>query len=237
MKENSKRFIDAFNAIDRYLRTTYSIKRSMNFAEMVRRCVNLNPIIRKYEEDIIDYGRLRNAIIHYSDPDKTIAEPHDDITEKIEHIAEILSVPPTVLDNIDRQGVLIAEHNVSVKEIIKLITKSSFSNIPIYKDGTLIGVANSKKIMEHLGQVLNQGFSLDKYITDNKIEYILPKIQEKYYLIKDQSLKIGEALDIFYTNRKLLLILITKTGGINEPPLGVLTATDMIALNNILENY
>lgn len=209
----------------------------MNFSEMVRRCVNLNAIIRKYEEDIIDFGRLRNAIIHYSDPDRTIAEPHDDITEKIEHIAEILTVPPTVLDIMDKQGVLISEHDVSVKEIIKLITKSSFSNIPVYKNGTLIGIANAQKIMEHLGGVLNEGFDLDDYIASNKIEDILPKLQEKYYLIKDQSLKIDEALDIFYTNRKLLLILITKTGSINEHPIGVLSASDMIVLNNILENY
>ena len=40
--------------------------------------------LRKYEDELIDFSRLRNAIVHQSAPDKVIAEPHLDVVEKIE---------------------------------------------------------------------------------------------------------------------------------------------------------
>ena len=51
------------------------------------------------------------------------------------------------------------------------------------------------------------------------------------------KLTIEEALNLFYTNRKLLAILITKTGNYNEPALGIITVSDIIDLNAMLDNY
>ena len=84
MKTNAERFITAYNSIDYSLRTIYNFKRSMSFSDVIRRGVVLNSVVRKYEEDLIDFGRLRNAIIHQGNSKYTIAEPHDDIVEKIE---------------------------------------------------------------------------------------------------------------------------------------------------------
>ena len=60
----------------------------MGFSDLIRKAASLNYTIRKYEDDLIDYGRLRNAIIHNSD-DFVIAEPHDSVVENIEHIGVI----------------------------------------------------------------------------------------------------------------------------------------------------
>ena len=42
---------------------------------------------------------------------------------------------------------------------------------------------------------------------------------------------------MFQNNRKLLVVIITKTGTLNEAPLGIITATDVMEMNNILDNY
>ena len=86
-KSNADRFIAAFNDIDYSLRTIYDFKRSTSFSDIVRRSVVLNSVVRKYEEDLIDFGRLRNAIIHNGNSKYTIAEPHTEIVEKIEKLA------------------------------------------------------------------------------------------------------------------------------------------------------
>ena len=66
-KTNAERFLTAYNVIDYSLRTIYDFKRSMSFSDVVRRSVVLNSVVRKYEEDLIDFGRLRNAIIHITE--------------------------------------------------------------------------------------------------------------------------------------------------------------------------
>lgn len=81
---NAKRFINAYNQIDSGLRALYNQKRSMSFAELIRNSVNENHVVRKYEDDLIDFGRLRNAIVHKSNDDFIIAEPHIEVVEKIE---------------------------------------------------------------------------------------------------------------------------------------------------------
>ena len=43
-----------------------SIKASLGFGEVVRKVAPINSIIKKYEDDLIEYGRLRNAIVHKS---------------------------------------------------------------------------------------------------------------------------------------------------------------------------
>ena len=48
---------------------------------------------------------------------------------------------------------------------------------------------------------------------------------------------IEEVLNLFNRNRKLLSVLITKGGTINETPIGIITTADVIYLNDILDNY
>ena len=72
---NAQRFIQAYNNIDYTIRTRYNLNRSMGFSELIRRSVALNYIVRRYEDDLIDFGRLRNAIVHGNE-DFIMAEPH-----------------------------------------------------------------------------------------------------------------------------------------------------------------
>ena len=72
-KTKAERFLDAFNSIDYSLRARYNLNRSMSFSDLIRKCVSLNYVVRKYEDDLIDYGRLRNAIVHQGNKDYIIA--------------------------------------------------------------------------------------------------------------------------------------------------------------------
>lgn len=238
MESNARRFIQAYNTIDYTLRIKYNFKRNMSFADVVRRSVPLNHIVRKYEDLLIDFGRLRNAIIHNSNDNYVIAEPHDDIVIKIEHIAEIISTPPKALENIRERNVLCVQNDVSIKEVIKLISESGYSNIPVYKDGGLIGVANGQRILDKLGKSMTIGCDLNDFIENTKIEEILDlKTPSKYYDIVSKEATVEEILNLFYTNRKLTAILITKDGLLKDIPVAIITTSDILEMNSILENY
>ena len=237
-ESNAKRFINAYNQIDYAIRTQYNLKRSMSFADIVRRSVPLNYLVRKYEDDLIDFGRLRNAIIHGSNDEFVIAEPHDDVVLKIEKIAEKITTPPKALDVICHKDVLCVQNDVSVKDVIALISSSEFSNIPVYKAGELIGIANGQRILDALGKVIEKGKNIDEYISKTPIENIISmETTAKYYDVLNANATIEEALNIFYSNRKIIAILITKSGDLKEMPLGIITSGDVVVMNNILDDF
>ena len=135
---NSKKFIEAYNKIDHNLRAQYNFKRGQSFGDMIRRCSALNSIVRKFEDVLIDYSRLRNAIIHNENEDYVIAEPHDDVVEKIEKIAELICTPPLVINTVCNKAILTVDAKDSVGKVLGKMYKSSYSNLPIYDDNKLV---------------------------------------------------------------------------------------------------
>ena len=237
-QSNAKRFINAFNQIDYALRTQHNFKRSMGFSDMIRRAVSINHLVRKYEEDLIDYGRLRNAIIHNSNDEEIIAEPHPDVVEKIENLAHLITTPPKALDVLVEKEVFTVNYDVSIKDVMQKITATKFSNIPVYKKGELVGVANGQKILNVLGECLLRNDDLDDFIESHSIEEIAKTPTEiVYYTVMASDVTIDQVLAEFLKNRKLLVIILTKTGTMHEPPLGIITSSDYMELNKILENY
>ena len=236
---NARRFIKAYNTIDYSLRTQYNFTQGISFSELIRKAVVLDSVVRKYEDALVDYGRLRNAIIHRSNEEYIIAEPHLDVVEDIERIASLISTPPKVLNTVCKHSVINVDNNATIKQVIKTIYQTGFSNLPVYDNDTLVGVANGQKIINHLGEIIANGGNIDKYIEKTKISELikLDDVIKPHFVIADKDITIEQALNLFYNNRKLLIIVITKNGTANETPIGVVTASDIMDMNNILDNY
>ena len=235
---NAKRFLDAYNDIDYSLKTRYGMNRAMGFSDLIRKSVVLNYVVRKYEDDLIDYGRLRNAIIHNNNEDFVIAEPHDSVVANIEHIRKLLTTPPKALDTVGRKNVVITSAGKSMREVITLMASSNFSNIPVYNGQELVGVANGQKIINSLGQYLLAGGKCNTFLDNVQIEDMLSTLQNSnYYVVKRADCTIEEALNEFNNNHKLLAILFTKHGQNNELPLGIMTGANVVEAQKILEEY
>ena len=71
-KSLGARFLDAYNAIDKALRAQYNYKTTISFSDLIRRCADLNHVVRGHENDLINFARLRNAIVHSSDNNRVI---------------------------------------------------------------------------------------------------------------------------------------------------------------------
>ena len=57
--ENANRFISAYNQIDQSLRNQYDLSKSISYTEAIRKCARMNAYVKKFEDKLIDYGRLR----------------------------------------------------------------------------------------------------------------------------------------------------------------------------------
>lgn len=237
-KTNAERFLAAFNGIDYAIKTRYNFNRSMGFSEAVRRAVAFNYIVRKYEDDLISFGRLRNAIVH-DNGDDIIAEPRDEVVEKMEKIEKLLTTPPNALDMVARRDVLSVHARQSMREVIVTIASSSYSNLPVINDDEeVIGVANSSKILDAMGKYLMAGGKVTAFLDAVKIEDMFSKIKDStYYSLASADITVEQALEMFHQNSKLLAVLITKKGGAKEQLLGIMTNSDVMKMNSILENY
>ena len=116
-KTNAERFIMAYNQIDYALRSIYGFKRSLSYADLIRKAVPLNSVVRKYEDELIDYGRLRKSIVHKTNPNYVIAEPHIEVVEDFEKIAKIICTPPLALNRVCKREVLTCDSDISLKTL------------------------------------------------------------------------------------------------------------------------
>lgn len=235
---NAKRFINAYNRIDNALRAQEDMRRSISYTEAIKRASRTNEIVRKYEDILIDYGRLRNAIVHNSEDGVVIAEPHLDVVENYEKIADLICTPPLAVETVCNKNFHKMDHNNTLAEVMKFIYQNSVSNLPIYKDGMLIGVANATKITKILGEKIYEKIDIDDYARSVTIEEVLKyMMNDNYYTIADEKITLDKVLNLFTENRKLLIIIITKSGSLLESPIGIISVGDIMDINKILDNY
>src|SRR5690606_29731937 len=95
--KNSDRFLVAYNRIEKLLSAKVDEEGYFPFYRLIDKVKIKNSVVRKYEDDLREFGDLRNAIVHNrTGIDFVIAEPHDDIVERIEQIEGKLGNPLSV---------------------------------------------------------------------------------------------------------------------------------------------
>lgn len=235
--ENAKRFINTYNQIDMALRVQGDMKRSISYTEAIRRAARTNAIVAKYEDKLIDYGRLRNAIVHSSNENMTIAEPYTEVVEEYEKIASLICTPPLALESICLKDVQCVNYDVKLCDVLSYMHKSGFSNLPVYKDGMLIGIANSGKIARVLGAKIYEKRNMADYLNTQIGEVVREYASEGFYTIVDKKVTLDTIMNLFTENRKLLIVLMTPTGSLLEAPIGIISISDIIEINKVLDNY
>ena len=62
------------------------LDRYVGFAQLVRRLARTDATIAQFADELLEYGDLRNAIVHDAvEPGRIIAEPHPDVVERMEY--------------------------------------------------------------------------------------------------------------------------------------------------------
>lgn len=236
--DNAKRFISAYNQIDQSLRNQYDLSKSISYTEAVRKAARCNAFVKKYEDQLIDYGRLRNAIVHSFNEDVVIAEPHSHVVEEYEKIAKSICTPPLAVDTVINKDVKTLTHDTLLCDVIEGIYKSGNSNWPVYKEGMLIGVANSRKLIKEIGKKIYEKKDLDDYVNNTMIEDAINEFgQDTYYTIANKNVTLDKILNLFSENRKLSLIIITETGSLLEQPIGVIAIGDIMDISKQLDSF
>ena len=233
---NATRFIMAYNRLDQGLREIYSIKRTLTFSDMIRKVANVNTVVAKFEEELIDYGRLRNAIVHRSN-DEIIAEPNIDVVEKLEKIARTINTPPRVIDCLRHRSVYSASGETPLKKVIAEMKQSGYSVVPVYISGTIVGVINRRMVVDGIGRFIELNKDIDDAINEPVSECLDIFNETNHYEVAPRSITVENLLYMFQQNRKLSSVILTENGNYTEPAEDIIVSADLIDLNNVLDNY
>ena len=234
---NAKRFIEAYNRLDLGLREIYNVKRSMSFSDMIRQTSAVSTIIRKYKEDLIDFARLRNVIVHNNTENDIIAEPNEEVVEKLESIARLVTTPPRVIDSIAARSVFCVTVDTKLNYVMTELYKTGYSVVPVYEKNKLIGVINRKMIVDSIGRCIMDGKDIDSFMNGTVGENMNIAEITSHYEVVPSSITIDNMIYLFQQNRKLGVVIITKNGSYEEEPVGVVVANDTIEMQSILDKY
>ncbi|MCP8969948.1 hypothetical protein [Ectobacillus ponti] len=128
----SERFEVAFNRIHKKLQQLAAPGGNDRFSFLVKEGAKRHGVIRQYEEQLQQYARLRNAMVHEkTDVRFYIAEPHTSIVKDIEHIAGQFQRPQSAL-SIATAPVVYYYDYTPLKEVLATIQKHSYTQFPIY---------------------------------------------------------------------------------------------------------
>ena len=101
-----------------------------------------------------------------------------------------------------------------------------------------MGVLTAGRIVNVLGAIIEKGENLENFANRTPVSNVISEQDvDRVFTIKSKNLTVQEALDLFYHNRRLLAIVITKNGSNLERPIGILTTANTMDLNKVVEDY
>ncbi|MEG0258802.1 MAG: CBS domain-containing protein [Lysinibacillus sp.] len=231
--QNSDRFLTAFNRIDHTLRDIVGAKDFMPFYRLVDQAKKKDVLVRKYEDDLRSYADLRNAIVHHrTSMEYVIAEPHQNIVEKIEKIDLTLS-KPILVGQMFRKRVLVFQEEDSLKHVLKVIRNRKYTQFPVYAENEFKGLITTVGITNWLATAM-AGNQIPKRIPT--LHDILSHEKKRVnYKFISRYITIYEAEEIFKIGvekgRRFEALLITEHGMSHQKLLGIITPIDIMKVD------
>ena len=237
-KANASAFLSAYNKIDAQLRAQYNFSSGQSFTDIVRRCAEKNAVVRRYEDDLAEYARLRNVIVHQSTDGQFVAVPCDEATREIERIAELLAEPPRIREVLPEKKVVSIEAGISLRQAVLLISRTGHSNLPVYDGRRMVGIVNNRRIIREVGAQLSRGQSVDAFLSETPVGDILDESDMfVYYKYLSENATLEEVLSAFETNKKLIAVVVSERGKMGERIRNIVTPADLVHISRKLEDF
>ena len=237
-KANAAAFLSAYNKIDAQLRALYNFGSGQSFTDIVRRCAEKNAVVRRYEDELVEYARLRNAIVHQSTDGRVVAVPCDEVTREMERIASLLTEPPRIRDALPEKKVVSIEAGISLRQAVLLISRTGHSNLPVYDGRRMVGIVNNRRIIREVGAQLSRGQSVDAFLSETPVGDILDESDMfVYYKYLSENATLEEVLFAFETNKKLIAVVVSERGKMGERIRNIVTPADLVHISRKLEDF
>jgi len=229
----AERFLRAYNRIDDHLRSLLDIDRTRcGFASVVDQAARRYSVVRRYADDLKEFGALRNAIVHDKEfPARIIADPRPEVVEAIERLADILLDPPRVYP-LFRREVRRLSWDDPIARPLRWIREYHYTQFPVFRERRFAGLLTSRCVAQWLADsVANGTVDLTGVTVGDVLRHDAYEGRRVAFIARDATWY--DAVELFSPargNRRASLeaILITESGREDEQLLGIITPRDLL---------
>ena len=208
------------------------------FTDLVKRCSDRNITVRRYENELIDYGKLRNAIVHRAGGEELfIANPSDDVVDTLEYIERQLCRPPLVTDVFKCKKISAVFADKPLLTAVQTFGSSEKKTLVVYDHGNMVGVLNSYYLYRLLAEQAQKGENLTAYLQNTPCGAVLDAALLSRYALFDAAATVFDVFEAFEKRKDLYAVIVTEHGIVGEKVLLLLTPSDFPAINRYLEAY
>ena len=237
---NASRFLQSYNRIEAQLKLLHGAKAAMNFTDLVKKCSDEDITVRRYAAELIDYGKLRNAIVHRAagaTDDTVIAVPCDDVVQTIEFIEALVCRPPRLIDAIKVKKIASVFADRPVLNAVEAFREYRQKTLIVYDHGTMVGVINSYGLYAEIEARVRAGDDLAAFFKETLCRDILHEHDLEKYRIMSQDATVFEVFVAFEERKDLVAVIVTENGVFGEKVLSIVTPSDFPRINHFLETY
>lgn len=234
---NAARFLKSYNRIESQLKYLYGERAAVNFTDLVRRCTDRNLTVRRYENELVDYGKLRNAIVHRTAGGELfIANPCDDVVANIEYIEKQICNPPRVTAAIRPRKIASVFADKPLLTAVQAFADQRQKNLLVYDRGKLAGVFNSYMLCAAIAERAAAGEDVTQFLMTTPCSALLGETLPDEYLLLPETATVFDVFEAFERKKGLFGVIVTANGAVGEKALLLVTPSDFPAINRYLES-
>lgn len=237
--ERVQRFESAYNRIDHALTDMVSHggdRRKHSFAAKVRIAASRRRQLSRYSDFLLEIGELRNALVHgRTGEDEYIAVPSERTVLELERIEKSAFWPEKVLPRFTAKVVTLRTDQ-TLAEAWALVRDDGYSRYPVYETDSsnrrsFIGLLTANGFARWCAAQL-KGTRLNVDAGQVRVADVLAKDhrRDNVEFVSAETL-IDDVDQMFREIKPLEAVIVTRHGGRDEPPLGLICGADLAALD------
>jgi RNase P protein component len=230
--DRTQQFLNRFNELEQFLRDATNSKREVPFGSLIGRTSQQNAAVRRYERDLREFADLRNAIVHEHPRGHVIADIRKEALDEFTAMADQIMAPERVYP-LFRREIHVYQENDRLTKAVKDLWESGHSQIIVRVD-KMLTLLSSQGITRWLGSQVN-GQAID--LADASVGDALTYEEEGGIAFLSRNAPLDEARELFLSfptrhSQRLRAVVITENGRPTEAPLGLITASDLVELDD-----
>lgn len=234
---NAARFLKSYNRIESQLKFLYGAHPAVNFTDLVKRCTDRNLTVRRYENELVDYGKLRNAIVHRSGGGELfIANPCDDVVASIEYIERQICNPPRATAAVKPRKIASVFADKPLLTAVLAFAQYKQKTLLVYDHGTMAGVLNSYALYEEIAARAAAGENVTEFLAKTPCGALIGETLPAQYLLLPETATVFDVFEAFERQKDLFAVIVTENGAVGEKALLLLTPSDFPLINRYLES-
>lgn len=188
-----------------------------------------HPVLRRHAARLRSFKALRNLLSHtVGRRGEPIAEPTNAVVEEIAAIQNALYAAPKLPKSVFHSVEVFADSD-PLSAALELMHRNSFSQVPVSRNGSLLGVLTSNTIARWLAENIQEDIIS---ITETPIHAVMD-LQERndHWCVARSTIDCAATMEKFSackrTGRTLEVLLLTDSGKRDVRIKGIVTATDL----------